>query len=41
MIINNLQSDRITQLDGLRGIAAVTLLALYFPINKSFFTNRN
>ena len=35
---NNLQT-RITQLDGLRGIAAVMVLALHFPIAESFFTN--
>lgn len=29
---------RITQLDGLRGIAAVMVLALHFPILDSFIT---
>lgn len=34
-----MNSDRITQLDGLRGIAAVMVLALHFPITESFFTD--
>lgn len=32
-------SKRITQLDGLRGVAALMVLALHFPIKESFFTN--
>tara|TARA_B110000259_G_C13974435_1_gene386100 strand:- start:83 stop:1165 length:1083 start_codon:yes stop_codon:yes gene_type:complete len=39
MTTNSILSDRITQLDGLRGIAAVMVLALHFPITDSFFTN--
>jgi len=39
MINNNIVVDRITQLDGLRGIAAVMVLALHFPVTDSFFTN--
>ena len=39
MFKSKINSDRITQLDGLRGVAAIMVLALHFPVTDSFFTN--
>ena len=33
-----MEAYRITQLDGLRGMAAIMVLALHFPLTDSFMT---